>query len=148
LQWQRLRVLDTEIQDLILSAASAGTTDGDSLTLKALELERNTLLLKNESAWRQRSRQTWLKCGDSKTKYFHRFASSRRDKKHIKEIHDGNGILHKGQKDIKTTTINFYKPHFEHNSSANIQSSVLVASLFEHSVSVEDTLSLDQPCTL
>jgi hypothetical protein len=69
-------------------------------------------------------------------------------KKHIKEIHDGNGILHKGQKDIKTTTINFYKPHFEQNSSANIQSSVLVASLFEHSVSVEDTLSPDQPCTL
>jgi hypothetical protein len=86
---QRLLELDSAIREHILSEASAGTIGVDSHILKSLELERNSLLLKNESIWRQRSRSTWLKCGDLNTKYFHKIANSRRNKKYIWEILDG-----------------------------------------------------------
>jgi hypothetical protein len=133
---------------LFLLEASSRTSDDDKLVIKNLELERNALLLKNESTWRQRSRSTWLKCGDHNTKYFHKIASSRRNHKHIWEILDEAGTLHRGQNALKSTAVNHFKPFFDQNPNANIQSSVSVANLYAHTVSEAENISLDNPCSL
>jgi hypothetical protein len=60
----------------------------------------------------------------------------------------GDGTLHKGQPAIKSTTVKFFKPFFEQNPTTNLQSSVLVATLFDTQYRMDDTLSLEKPCTL
>jgi hypothetical protein len=49
---------------------------------------------------------------------------------------------------LKSAVVNYFKPFFKHNPSANLQSSALVASLFTHTVLEEDALLLDSLCTL
>jgi hypothetical protein len=94
---QRLFDLDSAIRTLILLDASAGYTGANCFSLQELESEQNQLLIKEESTWRQRCRTNWIKSGDLNTKFFHKFASASRNKKHIWGILSEDGILHKGQ---------------------------------------------------
>jgi hypothetical protein len=56
--------IEEEIAELsILSSDLDNTIDLDS-RIKVLESERNKLLLADEERWRQKSRATWIKCGD------------------------------------------------------------------------------------
>jgi hypothetical protein len=70
------------------------------------------------------------------------------EKKHIWEIVDADGILHRGQQALKTTVVSHFKPFFEAKPSENLQTPVTVARLFPHTVSEDDSLTLDNPCTL
>jgi hypothetical protein len=144
----RLLTLDTEIRAIILAEASTGTTRDGCHLLKDLELERNQLLIKDEMTWRQRCRTSWLKSGDLNTKKIHKYASSCRNKNSIWEITTKDGTLHTGQPALKSAAVNYFQPFFEQNPTANLQSSVSVARLFPHSVTREDALQLDKPCTL
>jgi len=66
-------------------------------TLYTLESERKKLLLAEEERWRHKSKAIWIKIGDKNTKFFHRFASYRRNKKYTWEVKDDNGSIHLGQ---------------------------------------------------
>jgi hypothetical protein len=80
--------IEEEIVELsILSSDHDNTFDLDS-RIKVLELERNKLLLADEERWHQKSRATWIKYGDKITNFFHRYASFRRNKKHMWEVTD------------------------------------------------------------
>jgi hypothetical protein len=83
------------------------TTENIDQTVYNLEAERKKLLLAEEEQWRQKSRAIWIKSGDKNTKFFHRFASYRRNKKFIWEINDGTGVLHTGQQAIKVEAVIF-----------------------------------------
>jgi hypothetical protein len=72
--------------------------------------------------------------GDHNNKIFINFASSCRSKKQIWEIIVEDGTLHKGQQSLKIAAVNHFKPFFEQNPSANLETSVSVASLFPHTV--------------
>ena len=55
-----------------------------------MKLELYSLLKQEEIYWKQRSRITWLKEGDSNTKYFHLMANGKRNKNYIPRIlHNG-----------------------------------------------------------
>jgi hypothetical protein len=58
-------------------------------------------LLADEELWHQKSRETWILSGDKNTKFFHRFASFRRNKKHLWEVKDEFEQVHTGQEAIK-----------------------------------------------
>jgi hypothetical protein len=77
--------------------------------LKALESERKTILLLEEEYWRQKSRAIWLKCGDQNIILFHKFASARRNQKHIWEINDESGHIHRGQEALKKEASRYFK---------------------------------------
>ncbi|KAL5576089.1 hypothetical protein UlMin_017788 [Ulmus minor] len=55
-----------------------------------LEKALDALRYKEERYWRQRSKDTWLKCGDRNTKFFHQKASARKSKNSITGLIDNN----------------------------------------------------------
>lgn len=60
--------------------------------INELERRKQKFLKQEEASWRLKSRATWLKEGDKNTKFFHRFANSRREKNSIWKISDGQGL--------------------------------------------------------
>jgi hypothetical protein len=81
--------------------------------LMFLESERKKIMLDEEERWRQKSRAIWIKSGDKNTKFFHRFASYRRNKKHIWEIKDEVGLVHTGQEALKDEATFFFNSFFQ-----------------------------------
>ncbi|XP_019172917.1 PREDICTED: uncharacterized protein LOC109168359 [Ipomoea nil] len=50
------------------------------------------LLRQEEIFWLQRSKQLWLKLGDSNTKYFHKSASARKKRNYLQRLMDQDGV--------------------------------------------------------
>ena len=61
------------------------------IRLQALRMEIQQLKTKEEMMWKQRSKNAWLKEGDSNTKYFHCRANQRNRLNHILGLEDENG---------------------------------------------------------
>ncbi|KAL5559130.1 hypothetical protein UlMin_035341 [Ulmus minor] len=55
-----------------------------------LEKALDALRYKEERYWRQRSKDTWLKCGDRNSKFFYQKASARKSKNSIVGLIDNN----------------------------------------------------------
>jgi hypothetical protein len=85
-QSARLTQLESAIQNYIYSSSTTALTEVETVDLAALESNRADILREQENAWRLRSRATWLKSGDSNTKYFHKLATYNRSKKSIWSI--------------------------------------------------------------
>jgi hypothetical protein len=119
-----------------------GGNRGRDNILKILETERNQILLAEEILWRQWSRATWIKSGDQNSKFFHHYASSSRNKKHIWEIKDETGQVHSGQEALKLAATKHFKYFYGASDHTSIVDQVFVAILFSHFVTEEDTLLL------
>ncbi|CAN0920162.1 hypothetical protein LINGRAHAP2_LOCUS31878 [Linum grandiflorum] len=52
----------------------------------------NSLLCKEEMAWKQRAKQFWMRDGDLNTRFFHRSANGRRAHKALTKLQDQNGL--------------------------------------------------------
>ena len=59
--------------------------------LRKGELEE--LILREEIHWRQKVRVKWVKEGDCNSKFFHKVANGRRNKKYIKELENERGLV-------------------------------------------------------
>lgn len=57
--------------------------------LNELEIKKQHILKEEEASWRLKSRALWLKDGDRNTKFFHRYASARREMNTIWKISNG-----------------------------------------------------------
>ena len=69
----------------------------EKLELLELESKKDDILRKEEESTRLKSRDLWIEAGDNNTKFFHRFASHRRNQNTIWDIKnvEGNKVLHK-----------------------------------------------------
>uniref|UniRef100_A0A803PAK3 CCHC-type domain-containing protein n=1 Tax=Cannabis sativa TaxID=3483 RepID=A0A803PAK3_CANSA len=57
------------------------------------DLPKKIKITQEEEYWHQRSRVSWLKSGDSNTKYFHQRANNRRSSNKISSLQDDQGIM-------------------------------------------------------
>jgi hypothetical protein len=85
--------------------------------------------------------------GISNTKYFHHFASDRKNRKQIWEIQTEAGNEVSGQKELKEEAINFF---LNLGSTAGIinEDQTSLASLYPNMVSGEEASLLERPCSL
>lgn len=68
----------------------------------------NDILLKEEIFWKQKSRESWLKEGDSNTKFFHNTTNFKRNINRIAKINTGEGTTTKDPGKISEVLTNFY----------------------------------------
>jgi len=106
---QKLDALEEDLQTLyqasLVDLKNARIFD---LT-KQKEGKRLNLLKAEKDSWQQKKWVVWLKCGDRNTKYFHHYASNRKNRKRIWELHSEAGLKLSGQKDLKEEAIIFFK---------------------------------------
>jgi hypothetical protein len=119
----------------------------ESVRLKRLEASRNSLLHSQEIAWRLRSRATWLKSGDSNSKFFHRVASYNRQKKRIWSI-KSDGLNIRGLEAIKAEAVSHFSHQFKASCSPNLLEKVTTTGLYPSLVSGAEAEDLFKPVTL
>ncbi|KAM6543446.1 hypothetical protein CsatB_007893 [Cannabis sativa] len=83
----------------VLQNSSTTTSDHFS-ALQSSEKILDDLLAQEEEYWRQRSRVSWLKSGDSNTKFFHQRANARHSNNKIKKLTGDNGQVYTSSHDI------------------------------------------------
>lgn len=76
---------------------------------KALKDELVEVLKREESFWRQKSRETWLKEGDRNTIFFHRTTIENRTRNRIIEIKKENGEMTQSMEEVNKEAIRFFE---------------------------------------
>jgi hypothetical protein len=143
-----LRELELQISCLHgLKARSDQKTDLDA-KLHTLEATRLHMLQANEIRWRLKSRALWISSGDNNSRFFHRFASHRRNKKLIWEIEAENGSTVHRLDDIKQEAHNYYNFFFKEDHNFSIQDQADSAQLFPQMVTEAEARALEAPCTI
>jgi hypothetical protein len=99
------------------------TTDSD-LHIKELDKEQTKILYVKEDMWRQKSKAIWLQKGDQNTKFFHLFASYKRNQKTIWEIQDENGHCQKGHDALASMAVRHFKEFYTEMGQNSISEKV------------------------
>lgn len=70
------------------------------------------LLERQEVFWKQRAKQFWLGEGDKNTKFFHKFASVRKERNKLKRLKDEQGQWHDTDEAIKEVIVSYFNTLF------------------------------------
>jgi hypothetical protein len=71
-----------------------------------------------EIRWQQRSRANWLQDGDKNTGFFHRFASARKKKNHIKQLKDPTCQFVEGTELLNPMIVHYFTNLFSTDNPA------------------------------
>jgi hypothetical protein len=119
-------------------------TDQNRAKASQLRIELNSQLEEDESYWNQRSRISWLKEGDSNTKFFHVYANHRRRTNEILMLWDSHGVLITGESGLEQVITNYFGNML---TSSNPSSIDLVVNSVDQVVTPEMNDILLQPVT-
>ena len=100
-----------------------------------------------EEFLRLKSRCLWLKAGDRNTSYFHKQCRIKLSKNHISEITTSDGILLKGQDQIKLAAKSHYQLMFKEDKEGNEDASADFLSHIPSLVNKENNSALSKQFT-
>jgi hypothetical protein len=101
--------------------------------------------LRSRNSGARRSRAIWIHIGDFNTKFFHKFASFRRNSKYFWEIQDEAGHLHCGQENIKKVALKHFKDFYKEQLVPSTNDRVRVVALFSNMLNDKDVEALYKP---
>ncbi|PNX85343.1 hypothetical protein L195_g041411 [Trifolium pratense] len=105
---KRIKTLQTELQVM----NDQNGIEDLTFQIKEKERELDNIMECEETWWKQRSRELWLKHGDKNTKYFHMKANIRRNKNKIEKITDYHGHTHTDDGGIEKVLVDHFKTLF------------------------------------
>ena len=98
--------------------------------MKSLEIKRDSLLSKEDQVMCLKSKALWLEAGDKNTKFFHRFASHRKNINTICEIRNRQGIMVRSFEDKVEPGVDFFQNIFKELEGCPIQEILEVLGFF------------------
>jgi hypothetical protein len=96
------------------------------------------LLKQEEETWRQKSRATWLACGDRNTKFFHSYVNYRRHINSIWDIRKEDGSLVTSQKELEKEVVVYFRNIFKAHEHLSIVHQLEVIQAYPRLFSVEE----------
>ncbi|KAL5567823.1 hypothetical protein UlMin_024398 [Ulmus minor] len=109
-----------------------------------LEKELDVLRYKEERYWQQRSKDTWLKCGDRNSKFFHQKASARQVKNRMEGLFDINEQWCTDEEGMARIAVNYFQTLFA-SSSPSISNLARVLDTVEPRVTQDINAQLEKP---
>lgn len=70
------------------------------------------LLEKKEIYWKQRAKQFWLRDGDKNSRFFHKFASARKEHNKIQRLRDEQGVWRDKDEEIEQIITGYFENIF------------------------------------
>ncbi|XP_028548518.1 uncharacterized protein LOC114579019 [Dendrobium catenatum] len=101
--------LNKEILELQEKDCNFGLSEEEYWILKSKVEELNSILARLDTWWRQRAKVKWALEGDINSKFFHTFASARKNANFINKIKDDNGEETEDQLLIEDVMFKFFK---------------------------------------
>lgn len=105
-------ILEEELKQLHEQVILQGMDEFSFLKEKELNKVYSNILAREESFWREKSRETWLKEGDRNTKFFHMLVKVRRTHNKIFSIKNMEGDLLTDQESINKEAIGHFSKSF------------------------------------
>lgn len=78
-----------------------------------LRWEYLRLLEKQKIFWKQRAKQFWLHEGDKNTRFFHKYASVRKEHNKITKLKDDQGVWRETDQEIQEVIVNYFENIFQ-----------------------------------
>ncbi|KAL6328062.1 hypothetical protein AAG906_033333 [Vitis piasezkii] len=121
-----------------------GGLNSDLLSQRASRKgELEELILREEIHWRQKAKVKWVKEGDCNSKFYHKVANGRRNRKYIKELENERGLVLKNAESITEEILHY----FEKLYTSPTGESWGVEGLDWSPISEKSALRLDSPFT-
>jgi hypothetical protein len=111
---QTLRKAQRDLEILMRGPITSETDQQKHHLAKLIE----KILEQEEIKWQQRSRANWLQNGDKNTGFFHRFASARKKKNHIKQLKDPTGQFVEGTELLNLMIVHYFTNLFSTDNPA------------------------------
>lgn len=111
--------IEQEIVELNNEVIDKGMNECSYLKEKELMARYNVILLKEEIFWKHKLRETWLKEGDSNTKFFHNSTNFKRSVNRISKIKNGEGLLVENPEQVSESLVQFYQNLLNSNATYN-----------------------------
>ncbi|KAM2983667.1 hypothetical protein FF2_009561 [Malus domestica] len=108
------------------------------------EWELRTAHKNEETYWRTKSRNQWLKEGDKNTKFFHAQIMKRRRSNQIRGLMDANGVWQENEPVISSIVTSYFSDLFRSGRPAHFD---VPDNGLESRVTLEDNLALTAPVT-
>ena len=122
----------------------AGGLSSELIIQRALRKEElEELILREEIHWRQKVRVKWVKEGDCNSKFFHKVANGRRNRKFIKVLENERGVVLNDSESITEEILHY----FEKLYSGQIGEPWRVEGLHWSPIFEESASRLDSPFT-
>ncbi|WKA01530.1 hypothetical protein VitviT2T_019810 [Vitis vinifera] len=119
-----------------------GGLNPDLLSQRALRKgELEELILREEIHWRQKAKVKWVKEGDCNSKFYHKVANGRRNRKYIKELENERGLVLKNAESITEEILHYFEKLYTNPTGESWG----VEGLDWSPISEESALRLDSP---
>jgi len=98
--FKQLKDVESKLQEIQSNSTNTMNQNIENIQRNLLP-KQNRLLSFHQRYWRQRSKNTHLKNMDTNSKYFHRIATGRRNRKHLKEFTTRMGVVLTSEAEIR-----------------------------------------------
>lgn len=147
-----LRKVESKIGPFLVERQVGSLSGNEDLALCDLMKKKQELLAIEEAKWRLKSRVIWLKECDNNTKFFHKYASYRKNLNSIQEIKDQNGQKVSSFEEIAEAREGFFSSLFKEPEGCPIAEILKVIDLFlgsfskDMNESLQDEISKGKNC--
>jgi hypothetical protein len=136
--------VESKLSYLLIEREARTLSEMEETLIKELMIKKQELYRIKESNWRQKGRVVWIQEGDNNTKYFHIFASFRRETNSIWEIKDDQGKKVTSFEEIADEGKNHFSNLFKEPVGCPIAKILKVINLFPSFISDEMNFSLQE----